>query len=221
MYIIYVSKTQTPCNESIVFKFNCAVPKNVTIAVSGGADSMAVLDFLRRGRIVTVLHYNHGTGEFANNATALVREYCRHFNIACIEGYNKEEMPSGVSAEAWWRDKRYAWFDSVIIPSDMPIVTAHHLDDVAETWLFTSMHGEARLIPGIRDQYIRPFLITRKKVFENWCQRKDVPYLEDPSNIDTKHMRNYIRHTMMPNALRVNPGLHKVLKKKIINSISK
>ena len=43
--------------------------------------------------------------------------------------------------------------------------------------------------------------------------------MEDPSNTDIKYMRNYIRHVMMPNALRVNPGLHKVLKKKIIDKI--
>jgi tRNA(Ile)-lysidine synthase len=94
-------------------------------------------------------------------------------------------------------------------------VTCHHLDDVAETWLFTSLNGTPKLIPSRRDNYLRPFLQTRKAVFEDWCDRKEVPYHCDESNNDTRFNRNYIRHELMPKALRVNPGLHKVLRKKI------
>jgi tRNA(Ile)-lysidine synthase len=199
-----------------MFKLNIKVPKNVAIAVSGGSDSMAALDFLKGNRDIIVLHYNHGTGDFADKSTRLVKNYCKQHNLLLYIGYNEDSMPAGVSAEAWWRDKRYSWFESV---TSLPIITAHHLDDIAETWLFTSMHGEGRLIPSQRDQYIRPFLTTRKTVFESWCDRKNIPFMEDPSNTDIKYMRNYIRHVMMPNALRVNPGLHKVLKKKIIDKI--
>ena len=82
------------------------LPKKITIAVSGGVDSMAALDFLRRSREVEVLHYNHGTGAYADLATKLVRGYCRRHSLHCITGHNQEEMPSGVSSEAWWREQR-------------------------------------------------------------------------------------------------------------------
>ena len=189
------------------------IPRKLAIAVSGGVDSMAVLDFLRRSREVTVLHYNHGTGAHADQATDLVREYCKKFSLECKTGFNAEEIPSGVSLEAWWREKRYTWFESV---TDLPIVTAHHLGDVVENWIFTSLNGNPFLIPVARDQYLRPFLSTDKKDFENWCKRKDVPYVVDPSNVDTRHRRNYIRHVMMPHAEQINPGIHKTIRKKVI-----
>jgi len=198
-----------------MFKLNYKIPKDVAIAVSGGADSMAALDFLRKNRNITVLHYNHGTGEFADDAERLVKAYCQQYSLEFYVGHNTEEMPAGVSAEAWWREKRYTWFDQI---TSLPIITAHHLDDVAETWLFTSMHGYPKLIPSLRGKYIRPFLTTRKEVFENWCLRKCVPYIEDPSNTDVSYMRNYIRNIMMPHALSINPGFHKVLKKNILST---
>ena len=200
-----------------MFRLTFKVPKTVAIAVSGGVDSMAAVDFLRKSRDITVLHYNHGTGAYADKAENLVRKYCSENKIKCAIGYNEEDLPKGVSAEAWWRDKRYSWFEEVV---DIPIIMAHHLDDVAETWLFTSLHGRPQLIPSQRGKYWRPFLTTRKKVFEEWCQKRGVPHVEDPSNKDNVFMRNYIRNVMMPNALQVNPGFHKVLKKKLLSNES-
>jgi len=195
---------------------NCEIPRSVAIAVSGGVDSMAALDFLRRTRDVTVLHYNHGTGRHADDATSLVREYCTRFNIKYFEGSNEEEMPKGVSAEAWWREKRYAWFESCVIPVTIPIITAHHLGDVVENWIFTSLNGNPFLIPKARDQYLRPFLTTEKADFINWCKRKDVSFVEDASNTSVIHRRNYIRHVMMPHVEYINPGIKKTIKKKLL-----
>ena len=191
------------------------IPRQVAIAVSGGIDSMASLDFLRRAHKVLVLHYNHGT-PYAPKAEALVRDYCAEHNLDLIVGKCEEEMPSGVSAEAWWRDCRYKFFTEA---TDLPIVTAHHLDDVVENWVFTSMHGNPFLIPHKRDQFIRPFLTTQKTDFTLWCVRAGVPTIDDPSNDDTKYRRNYIRHTMMPHVLAINPGIKKTIRKKILDSL--
>ena len=105
------------------------IPKQVAIAVSGGIDSMAALDFLRRTRDVEVLHYNHGTGQYADEATELVRDYCSTHGLFCIIGRNWDKMPDGVSREAWWRDQRYKFFEEA---TNRPIITAHHLDDQVE-----------------------------------------------------------------------------------------
>ena len=191
------------------------IPKRVAIAVSGGIDSMAVLDFLRRKHDVIVLHYNHGT-PYAPKAEALVREYCAEQQLTLRIGRCNEEMPAGVSAEAWWRDQRYKFFTQV---TSLPIITAHHLDDQVENWIFTSMNGNPFLIPHKRDQFIRPFLTTEKRDFTQWCVRKGVPTVDDPSNSETKYRRNYIRHTMMPHVLAINPGIRKTIKKKVIKSI--
>lgn len=195
-----------------MIRLSFKLPKQIAVAVSGGCDSMAALDFLRRNRDVTVLHYNHAT-DFSDSAEDLVTEYCRFHNLVLIKDKLTDTPDLGQSLEDFWRYHRYSFFNES--HGALPVVTCHHLDDVIETWLFTSMHGNSRLIPSKRDQFIRPFLETRKAVLEDWCERKCVPYIEDPSNNDIRFMRNYIRHELVPKALRVNPGIYKVLRKKL------
>ena len=191
------------------------IPRRVAVAVSGGIDSMAALDFLRRSHKVVVLHYNHGK-PYAPKAEALVRGYCIEHQLTLVIGRCNEEMPAGVSKEAWWREQRYKFFTEA---TSLPIVTAHHLDDQVENWIFTSMNGNPFLIPHTRDQFIRPFITTEKNDFTLWCVRKGVPTINDPTNDDTKYRRNYIRHTMMPHVLAITPGIRKTIKKKVLDSL--
>ena len=178
---------------------------------------MAALDFLSKSRNVMVLHYNHGTSH-ADEAEKLVTDFCKERQLPILTSRLLTKPPAGHSKEDFWRRQRYEFFEQISLTpeySDRPVITCHHLDDVVETWLFTSLHGEGRLIPSRRGRYLRPFLMTRKAIFEDWCDRHDVPYVIDPSNEDIRFMRNYIRHEILPRVLRVNPGLHKVLRKKI------
>lgn len=203
-----------------MIRMSMKLPEKIAIAVSGGADSMAVLDFLSRNKDISVLHFNHGTPSSAQ-AEGVVTDYCEEKNIPLLVGRLKGSVPAGVSKEEFWRDKRYNFFDRFSQTpgySHRPIITCHHLDDLVETWLFTSFHGDPKLIPSQRGRYLRPFLITRKAIFEDWCDRKSVPHIVDPSNEDQSFMRNYIRHELVPKALRVNPGIHKVLRKKVMNN---
>ena len=192
--------------------FNSAItPRELAIAVSGGADSMAALDFLTNSRRdLLVLHMNHGT-PFANDAQALVEEYCSRRSIPVVVGFLDKEMDSSRSKEDFWRENRYEFFESN--RGQRKVVTCHHLGDAVENWVFTSMHGNPALIPEVRGPFIRPFLHTEKQTFINWCERKGVPYIEDPSNKDTSYMRNYVRHEMMRHVLRLNPGINKTVRK--------
>ena len=188
------------------------IPKTVAVAVSGGLDSMAVLDFLRQGRRnITVLHYNHST-PFADAAEGVVRQYCHTYGLPLISDKNTVKAPTGASMEDFWRKQRYSFFEKV----DLPTITCHHLDDAVETWVFTAMHGNPFLIPHKRDNFIRPFLTTEKSRLSYWAIKNNVTYINDPSNKDTKYQRNYIRHEMMPHVLRVNPGIKKTIKKKYL-----
>ena len=203
-----------------MIKLTVKLPERVAVAVSGGADSMAALDFLSRKREVFALHYNHGT-DHASEAQKIVEHFCEKRDIHLLVSSLQDEVPSGMSKEDFWRKSRYDFFETVgmtPVYREIPVITCHHLDDLIETWLFTSIHGEPRLIPTKRGRYLRPFLSTRKSIFEDWCDRKDVPYINDPSNADLSFMRNFIRHELVPKALRVNPGLPKVLRKKVINN---
>lgn len=218
-----------------------SIPKTVIVAVSGGADSMICLDFIRgaklpldiresRGRRVLVLHFDHGT-EHGAEARVFVEAFCKANNIPCVVGSLTRERERGESKEAFWREERYRFFDNwhkdgfgkVVVPFDKAqfigrkIVTCHHLDDQVETWIFSSLHGNPKLIPHSRDNYIRPFILSSKKDLLTWrnhlCSPTD--WVEDPSNSSTNYMRNFIRHELMKNALVVNPGLPKTIGKKI------
>lgn len=191
------------------------LPKQLYIAVSGGPDSMAILDFLiRGGREVTVLHFDHGT-EFGGKARMFLEDYCSQRNIPIIIGEADRERRHDESPEEYWRNMRYDFLSEY----SGTIVMGHTLDDQVENWIFTSLHGEGRLIPYRRGDVVRPFITTTKRHLVRWCDRKNVPYMTDPGNSDEKYMRSLIRQQIVPQALRVNPGLFKVIKKKVLISL--
>ncbi len=187
------------------------IPNEITVACSGGPDSMAIVDFLRKGRKkVTVAYFNHGTSH-GDQAREFIVDWCKKEKVPVITGSIFPPKPTDKSLEEHWRDERYSWLNC--IPGD--IITGHHLDDCLEWYLFTSLHGNGRLIPYKRGNVIRPFLTTPKSSFVRWCDKNSVEYLTDPGNYDEKFMRPIIRHTIVPECLKVNPGLRKVIKKKV------
>jgi len=187
------------------------IPRKVTVACSGGPDSMAVLDFLRAGRKdVDVIHFHHGT-EQASAARNLVTRYCKDHKIPVTIHYIKGKPPPGASLEAWWREKRY----EIINKIEGTVVTGHNLNDVAEWWIFTSLRGNPKLMPRACKNTIKPFILTEKKSMESWCKNKSVPFIIDPSNGQFRFSRNRIRHRILPEALEVNPGFLTVMRKKL------
>tara|TARA_B100001287_G_scaffold167388_1_gene140782 strand:+ start:8127 stop:8726 length:600 start_codon:yes stop_codon:yes gene_type:complete len=194
-----------------MIKLQGKLPRKIGVAVSGGVDSMSALDFLKRNHEITVYHFHHGTAH-AEDAHAFVTKYCRDNDLEFFHDYTKGTIPPGRSREDYWREKRYNFLER---HNDYPIITCHHLDDCVETWLFSSLHGEGKIIPYRRNHIVRPFRKTRKRDFELWAHMHNVPYLVDPSNDDTGFRRNYIRHHFMPHALEINPGIHKMISKKV------
>lgn len=199
-----------------MFKILKPLPRQIAVACSGGSDSMAVLDFLRRSHDVTVLHVNHHTPH-ADEAEQHVLSYCAAHDLPVWTYPIQNLKPAHESWEEFWRRERYAWFTSFA----MPVITAHHLDDCVETYLFNCMHGKHHTIAYAHANVIRPFLTTPKRVFESWCSRKGVSYVSDPSNENLAYMRNQIRHRIVPEALKVNPGLRTVVKKMVLDSLVK
>lgn len=185
--------------------------KPMYIACSGGVDSMVLLDFLSRNkkRDISVAHVNHGT-EYANRAESFVRSTCFKLRINCTVHRVKSQMSEGKSKEEFWRRERLNFFYSL----NSPVLTAHHMGDVMEWWVFSALHGKPKLIPTTNKNILRPFLTTSKASIENWAKTHKLKWIDDPSNTDTSFMRNQIRHNIIPEALKVNPGLEKVLRKK-------
>jgi tRNA(Ile)-lysidine synthase len=196
--------------------------RNIYLACSGGVDSMAATDFLRRNHNCTLLFFDHGT-ETSTDSKAFIQDYISTKNaeyrstpnattLSINLGSISKSKEKGESWEEYWRNERYAFFQSI----GEEVITCHHLDDCVETWIWSSMHGKGKIIPYRNRKVIRPFRLNRKAEFVNWCRTHGVPWIEDTSNEDTNHMRNYIRKELMDKCLVINPGIHKVIRKKVL-----
>lgn len=182
----------------------------VGIAVSGGVDSMALLDFLRRRHDLRVFHFDHGT-EHGKVAAEFVADYCRDNSLSFSIGNIASSKPREKSWEEHWRDERY----SFLTAQTDTIVLGHHLDDCVETYLFNMCHGKNHTISYRHANCIRPFRLNRKQELVDWAARHTVPWVNDPSNTDTDYTRNHIRNVVLPQILKVNPGIHKVIYKRL------
>ena len=179
------------------------------IACSGGVDSMAILDFLLNGGYQPyVLYFNHNT-EHGQVAEDFVTKYCQDKGLKLFTG--RTELSPKSNKEKIWSDLRYEFFSKF----DFPIITCHHLDDCVETYLFSCLRGFQSVIPYSKGNVIRPFLLNEKSVFYKWCEGKNVPFVEDESNLSVDYSRNRIRHNIVPESLLVNPGLKTVVRKMI------
>lgn len=192
-----------------MIRFLGKLPPKCVVAFSGGIDSVVVTDFLLNGkRSVHLAFFDHGTPA-SKTAKEFVRNFAKERSLTLSVGSLSRNRSSDESQEEFWRNERYRFLDLY----DFPVVTAHHLDDAVETWIFNSLHGKPRILPYSRGNVIRPFLITPKSELCSWAERKGLTWCEDESNTDTRYMRNRIRHNIVPEALKVNPGLHTVVKK--------
>jgi tRNA(Ile)-lysidine synthetase-like protein len=194
--------------------------REIYVACSGGVDSMAVVDFLMKNHTVNLMFFDHGTETSKEALDFLTSRYypsIEHAGMKLFVGSVSRPRNKSESWEEYWRNQRYQWFHSY----EHKIITCHHLDDCVETWIFNSLNGEGRIIPYSNWNVIRPFRLNRKSEFTNWCRNKNVPWVEDTSNEDIGYMRNFIRHEIVPKALVVNPGLHKVIRKKVLEDAPK
>lgn len=190
------------------------IPHKVALACSGGVDSMAILDFLVKGKKeVSLLYFNHGT-QHSKDTESFIVSQANNYKVPLHIGSITKNKPANESMEEFWRNERYSFLHSF----PLPVITCHHLNDCVEQWVFSSLHGKPNVIPYKNQNVIRPFLLTEKDDLISWCVRKGIPWKDDKSNTDTKYMRNHIRHNILPLAYKVNPGLNKVVKKKVLEN---
>lgn len=201
MLRIYRPTNYTPWNDRFA------------IACSGGFDSMAITDFFVKGRRKPVLlHVNHVTGN--DEAQTLVEDYAKAHDLELmLYKVNPEDKDKKQSWEEFWRIQRMHFFNNI----DMPVITGHNLDDAMETWLFSSMHGNPKLIPYNTNNIYRPFILNRKDTLREYAIKNNVRWAEDLSNTDVKYPRNRIRHKILPEVMCINTGFDTVIKKKYLN----
>ena len=187
---------------------------NIVIGVSGGPDSMALLNMLinlkKENKIdanLIVAHVNHGIRKEAEEETKYVENFCKNNNIPCyikrekVEELAREEK---VGTEEAGRKLRYSFFDEVAKKENAnKIATAHNANDNAETVLMNLMRGAGtsglKGIEIIRDgKYIRPILKFTRKEIEEYCELNKLNPKIDRTNLENIYTRNKIRNELIP-----------------------
>ena len=189
----------------------------VLCAVSGGLDSMCLLDFVCRqeGLSVAAAHFNHQLrGKNADRDEAFVREYCRQRGIPCFSGRGDTRAlaeAEGLSLEEAARNLRYAFLEETAEREGFAaILTAHHADDNAETMLLNLIRGTGSAglagIPRIRGRIYRPFLTISRERLAAYAAAHDLPHVEDETNEEEDAARNVLRRRVMPVLRELNSG---------------
>jgi len=193
-------------------------------AVSGGADSMALLHVLSlsqptRGFLLYVATFDHGLrGQQGADDAAFVAEMSQRWGVTCHVGRGELD-PAAPGVEARARAARYAFLAKMAhqVGADW-VATGHHADDQAETVLMHLIRGagvgglrgmrSSAPLPGSPDLVlIRPLLGVRRAEIIAYCARAHIPYQHDPTNDDPTYRRNWARHIALPTLAHANPDI--------------
>lgn len=198
-------------------KANALIPTGttVTVALSGGADSVALLYALSKLKeqlniSLNAAHLNHLIrGEEAFRDEAFVNEFCGKLGIPLI--CERIDVPkfakeNNLSLETAARQVRYDFLRRV---SGDLIATAHTASDNLETVLLNLTRGTAIDglcgIPIKRENIIRPLISSTRDMIENYCKENDLPFVTDSTNLSDDYTRNMLRHSVIPVLKKINP----------------
>jgi tRNA(Ile)-lysidine synthase len=186
--------------------------EKVVIGVSGGPDSMCLLNALNKLKNemqfeIVVAHINHMIRKEADLETKYVQQYCRKNNIECFikkVDVIQEASKNKIGTEEAGRKVRYDFFEEVRKKTDAnKIATAHNANDNAETVLMNLMRGSGisglKGIEFVRNNIIiRPLLSCNRTEIEEYCNKEALNPKIDKSNKENDYTRNKIRNLLIP-----------------------
>ncbi len=186
----------------------------IVIGVSGGPDSMALLNVLinlnnTNGLLfkIIVAHFNHGIRKEADEETEFVKNFCKSKNIPCyVKKENVVELAKAqkIGTEEAGRKLRYEFFDDVLEKENaQKIATAHSANDNAETILMNIIRGSGTSgLKGIEakrsNKFIRPLIECTRKEIEEYCKKEKLNPRYDKTNDENTYTRNKIRNILIP-----------------------
>lgn len=210
--------------KSFIERYKLIEPNDtLVIGVSGGADSMTLLHYLYTHQDeykvnLKAAHIHHGIREEAEGDAQYVKEMCNKWHIPfyrhdCNIKQLAEERK--ISEEEAGRQERYNFFIS-LLNENGKIVTAHNMNDQAETMIMRFVRGtDIKGLGGIapkRDNIIRPLLCVTRAEIERYCNAHELAYKQDATNFIPIYTRNKIRLECLPYIEReLNPSVIKVL----------
>lgn len=188
------------------------VPR-VVLAVSGGLDSMVLLDVVAAvapEAIAAVATFDHGTGAAASRAAALVAARCARLGIPVVT----ERAARAGRSEAEWREARWRFLREVARARGAPVATAHTRDDQLETVVMRVLRGAgARGLAGLYapSDVERPLLGLSRAELARYARARRLRWVEDPSNASRAFLRNRVRLDLVPALRAADPVLPEAL----------
>ncbi len=175
-------------------------PGNYVVAVSGGVDSVVLLDLLSRQKDLnlTIAHFDHGIREDSYKDAKFVEGLAKNYQLPLV---SKVVSLGKNTSEEKARDARYKFLRKVAKDSNAKLALAHHQDDVLETIIINLLRGTGwRGLSSLRstEETPRPLLEFSKQNILNYANKHKLKWREDPTNQDTKYLRNYVRLKILP-----------------------
>lgn len=177
-------------------------PGTYVVAVSGGVDSMVLLDLLRKqtGLKLVVAHFDHGIRPDSSFDKELVKQVASSHDIPFV--YHKAQLGPGTSEEVA-RKSRYEFLHKVREATGArAVITAHHHDDLLETAVINMLRGTGRKgLSALKSRHTihRPLLSVQKQAIRDYAKDQGLQWREDVTNEDIKYLRNYVRHRILTN----------------------
>lgn len=205
----------------------CTKNDKILITVSGGADSVVLLNlFHLAGYDIAVAHCNFNLrGNESDQDEEFVRDLCRSYNTKShVISFNTKEYAKNnkLSIEVAARDLRYSWFNDLCREYNYTkIATGHHLNDTIETMFINLARGAGingiTGIDAINENIIRPLLPFTREQIEEFTTIHKLTYRNDSSNDSLIYMRNIVRHKIIPAFKMINPSFEQTMNHNLNN----
>lgn len=185
----------------------------VAVAVSGGLDSVVLLDLLLATRrthraVLSVVTVDHGLRPDSADDATFVEALAAGRGLLCV----RADLHLGRASEASARVARYAVLDRLEVEH---VALAHHRDDLAETVLLQLLRGTGTVgLAGIRwrrGRYVRPLLGAGRDELAAWAAARSLTWREDATNLDPSFLRNRVRAEVLPLLEAIRPGASRSL----------
>jgi len=198
--------------------------ERLLVAVSGGADSMALLDLCldaveKLDFEVAVAHFDHALRAESSEDAMFVADVCKDLGVAChVERQNVDAwaVKQGMGIEAAARELRYAFLERCANKEGCRrVALGHHRQDQAETVLHRLVRGSGlsglAAMRYVRGRYVRPLLDFDREDLRAYVEQQQIEFREDQSNADVSMTRNFLRHQVMPRLRQINPAVDQSL----------
>jgi tRNA(Ile)-lysidine synthetase-like protein len=184
---------------------------SAVLAISGGIDSMCLLDAAARAAEgvscdLVVATFDHASGSHSSRAAAFVARAASRLRLPVVIG----RASGGARSESAWREARWNFLRSVSERVGGPVLTAHNRDDQIETVLMRALRGaRARGLAGLRaaSPVRRPFLEISRDDLRAYAAEQGIDWMDDPTNRSVAYLRNRLRREILPALLQVRPQL--------------